>query len=373
MNATTEPRADIPAFAAAVRTELSDLPADEVDDLLDGLEADLAEQAEDSGETFVLPDAATYAAELRAAAGLPERNGRAAKVPVRDRLERTRRAAATRIRSSRFGSQTLDLLVSLRPVWWIARGAAFYLLLVFLTVSFTGGVDYVPTNVVAWAILAALVLLSIQWGRGMWLPHRWVRGVRGVLNVVATIVAAIALIAAPTVLPQYFSSQAYANYAVAYPDNSQPGLVLDGQRVRNIFAYDAAGNPIKDVQLYTDQGTQLTTVGSEGLANGWWWDEYFLGGGGPVTSAYQGTGRSPLWNVFPLRESIGVSSWDVNSAVPIEPKEPFAHVPAVPAQPDPNPETSPAPSPTPGADATTGPSPDATPAPEPTPVTEATP
>ncbi|UIN30609.1 hypothetical protein [Microbacterium binotii] len=366
MNATTQPRTDISAFAAAVRAELNDLPADEVDDLLDGLEADLSEQAEDSGEAFSLPDAATYAAELRAAAGLPERNGRAAKVPVREQLERARRAAATRIRSSRFGSATLDLLVSLRPVWWIARGVAFFLILMFLTVPLTGRVDYAPTNVVAWAILATLVLLSIQWGRGKWLPHRWMRGLRTALNAVASIVAAIALIAAPTVLPQYFAAQ--AAYAYTYPtDTTQPGLVLDGERVRNVFAYDAEGNPLENVQLYTEQGTPLTTVGAEGRTNGWWWDEYFLGGGGPVTTAYEGTGRSPLWNVFPLREATDVSTWDVDTAVPTLPQPPFAQVPAVPSQSEAGVE--PTPSPTPGASTRT----DTAPLPEPAPETEVTP
>lgn len=53
----TTPDVDIRAFAAAVRAELDDLPPEEVDDLLDGLEADLAEQASDSGEGFSLPDA----------------------------------------------------------------------------------------------------------------------------------------------------------------------------------------------------------------------------------------------------------------------------------------------------------------------------
>ncbi|QCQ17513.1 hypothetical protein [Microbacterium sp. RG1] len=373
MNATTQPRTDIPAFAAAVRAELDDLPADEVDDLLDGLEADLSEQAEDSGEAFSLPDAATYAAELRAAAGLPERNGRAAKVPMREQLERARQAAATRIRSSRFGSATLDLLVSLRPVWWIARGVAFFLILMFLTVPLTGRVDYAPTNVVAWAILAALVLLSIQWGRGMWLPRRWVRGLRSVLNVAASIVAAIALIAAPTVLPQYFASQsAYANYVPM--DTTQPGLVLDGERVRNVFAYDAEGNPLENVQLYTEQGTPMTTVGTEGRTNGWWWDEYFLGGGGPVTTAYEGTGRSPLWNVFPLREAtdvnpwdVDVNQWDTDTAVATLPPAPFAQVPAVPAQSQAG--TEPTPSPTLGASTGT----DTAPVPEPAPETEVTP
>ncbi|GAB3150573.1 hypothetical protein GCM10027058_15070 [Microbacterium neimengense] len=369
MNATTEPRADIPTFAAAVRAELNDLPVDEVDDLLDGLEADLSEQAEDSGEAFSLPDAATYAAELRAAAGLPERStGRTAKVTVRERLERTRRAAATRIRASRFGSATLDLLVSLRPVWWLARGVAFYLILMSLTLPLTGRVEYVPTNVVAWVVLAVLVIVSIQWGRGLWLPRRWVRGLRGVLNVAATIVAAIALIAAPTVLPQYFAAQAAPAYA--YPgDTTQPGLVLDGERVRNLYAYDAEGNPIEDVQLYTDQGTPLTTVGIEGRTNGWWWDEYFLGGGGPVTTAYEGTGRTPLWNVFPLREATGVSTWDVDTAIPSLPRAPFAQVPAVPAQSEAATEPTPTPSPTLGASTGT----DTAPLPEPAPETEVTP
>ena len=42
MNATTALPAQITAFAAAVRAALGDLPADEVEELTDGLEADLA-------------------------------------------------------------------------------------------------------------------------------------------------------------------------------------------------------------------------------------------------------------------------------------------------------------------------------------------
>src|ERR1700709_2176140 len=57
-------------FARAVRAALADLPADEVDDLTDGLEADLAERAADE-ESPDFGDPTDYANELRSAAGLP--------------------------------------------------------------------------------------------------------------------------------------------------------------------------------------------------------------------------------------------------------------------------------------------------------------
>ena len=59
-------------FAAKVREALSDLPPDELDELTDGLEADLAERAEESG--LELGDPSAYAEELRAAAGYPPRS-----------------------------------------------------------------------------------------------------------------------------------------------------------------------------------------------------------------------------------------------------------------------------------------------------------
>ena len=63
---------EIVTFAEGVRAALADLPAEEVDDLTEGLEADLAESlAEDLRRT--LPDPVAYAAELRLAAGLPGR------------------------------------------------------------------------------------------------------------------------------------------------------------------------------------------------------------------------------------------------------------------------------------------------------------
>lgn len=319
---------DIPAFAAAVRAQLSDLPTDDVDDLLDGLEADLADQAVDSGDAFVLPDAASYAAELRSAAGLPDRvEGPAPRVPVRDRLEGLRQEAAARIRSRAAGAWLLDLFVALRPVWWLVRGVALYATVALVLSTFLGGTQLFVDSPVAWVAALAAILLSIQWGRGRWVPSPGIRVLRSIVNVVTTIVAAIMLISAPTVVPQYFWAQPMGE--TFYVDNSQPGLVFDGSRVRNIFPYDADGNALTGVQLFDEQGRALTTIGTQGEDEAWQWDQYFFGGGGPVPAPAAGTGTRPSWNVFPLLESTTTNDWgEPTSGSAVAPVPPFVEAPS---------------------------------------------
>ncbi len=53
------------------------------------------------------------------------------------------------------------------------------------------------------------------------------------------------------------------------------------------------------MQLFTQDGTPLTTVGRD---LGDTYDSYFYGGGGPVPVPYLVPGGSDLWNAFPLRE-----------------------------------------------------------------------
>lgn len=71
---STTTNAQVIAFAAAVREALNDLPAEDVDELVDGLEADLTERAADGDADFEFGDPDLYAAELRSAAGLPDRS-----------------------------------------------------------------------------------------------------------------------------------------------------------------------------------------------------------------------------------------------------------------------------------------------------------
>jgi hypothetical protein len=372
MNATLTP--EISAFAAAVRRQLDDLPADDVDDLLEGLDADLADQVADSDGDFVFPDAAVYAAELRQAAGLPERaQGPAPRVPVRERMEELRADVARRIRNNAAGAWILDLLVALRPVWWLVRGVALYAILALALFPFFGyglGLEVFigwsngsfTVTVLGWGALFAAVLLSVQWGRGRWLPGRSTRILRSIVNAVTAVAAAIMVISAPTVLPQVV----YAAQPTTYVDNSQPGLMFDGARVRNVFPYDAEGNPLTGVQLFDDQGRALTTVGVAGVDEAWQWDQYFVGGGGPVTAPAAGTGTRPVWNVFPLLESTSADEW--GEPTPGSAKPPVAPFPEVPATPFiTQPTDRPTPVPTDAADSASG-SPSTPTAPTPTPT-----
>ena len=67
MTTTLDVNPTVADFATAVRRSLADLDAEDLSDLTDGLEADLADKLADGAE---LGDPAAYAAELRAAAGL---------------------------------------------------------------------------------------------------------------------------------------------------------------------------------------------------------------------------------------------------------------------------------------------------------------
>lgn len=333
--------ARITAFAAAVRAELTDLPVDEVDDLVDGLEADLAEQASETDE-FALPDAAEYAAELRAAAGLPPRapDAPTPAVPLRERLERSRAAAARRIRSSQGGAWLIDFFVALRPAWWVLRGWILYT----FTIPLTGNALMPMSNVGAFLIFIAAVVLSVQWGRGRWLPTAWLRVVRTVVNVAAVVLAPFLIGAAIAAI--------YTLPSVEYISDDQPGMVVDGERVRNIFAYDADGNPLTDVQLFDQDGRPLTTVGGDTAASEW--DDYFAYGGGPVPVPLIVPGRAPVWNVFPLQEL--PANEDPETANPHPAVPHFLRVPAVD-----RPHTEPDPTPGASTDAT----PSATPGPTP--------
>lgn len=336
-------RDDIHAFAAAVRAHLADLPADDVDDLLDGLEADLADQAAEAGDDFTLPDAGGYAAELRAAAGLPEA-GTAA--PPRPRVPLWRRARdradrlVTALRAHAFGAWLIDTLVALRPVWWLLRGAVLFLLLVvFVGAPRPTGYDLVNralaiTTLPGILLFAALLVLSVQWGRGRWAPVRWLRGVRVGVSIVAIVTAPFLL--AGTV--DDARSLLISDRAAAATVSSTPGLALDGERVRNIFAYDADGQPVERVQLFDQNGRPLTTVGA--VDAGMEWDPYFYGGGGPTTVSESIAGRTPVWNAFPLREV--TEPWsDPTDA--LAPAFPFTQVPALPTTDTPEPSPTPTP------------------------------
>lgn len=348
LTTTSMPDTSIAAFAAAVRERLDDLPADEVDELVDGLEADLADQAIDRGGEFVLGDPGEYAAELRSAAGIaPRTESSASKAQwvarLGGRMSSTWRSWSDGIRRNKAAAWVLDLLIALRPVWWLARGWAAYAMVApwFGIYFLTPHSDMFSQAPIGTVMLALAVLISIQWGRGRWAPRTWVRVIR-------TVVSIITAVALPFLIGATINSvRSWQDYAV-YPEYSSPtpGLAVDGERVRNVFAYDAEGNPIENVQLFDQNGRPLTTVGTQYVDSSMQWDDYFGGGGGPIPVPVTAPGRQPVWNIFPLRE-MAYPLWDDNGRpdtdTAVMPVFPFAQVPAIQGTaPTPEPTETPA-------------------------------
>jgi hypothetical protein len=166
-------------FARAVRAALSDLPADEVDDLTDGLEADLAERASDQ-DSPDFGDPAAYAYELRTAAGVPFRNPPSSLAYATGILRNGGLHALATLRSNRAFAAAFGFFASLQPVWWVYRGWAVFLWFEF---GLGGVIHPLPATLGGVLVFIPSVLLSVQFGRDRWLPWRWMRVVLALVNI----------------------------------------------------------------------------------------------------------------------------------------------------------------------------------------------
>jgi len=277
-------------FAAAVRDALGDLPADDIDDLTDGLEADLSEQAADGGPE--LADPVAYADELRAAAGLAPRaasaRGSHSKLTVMwARLSRAWADAARGIHSKPIFRAAIDILRALQPVWWAARG-----LLLFGLVSIVwlmSSDERIPW--MSWIAVAAFVVVSVQWGRGLWLPELGRKGIPIIASIVAVAVVVPLWGAVLTYTTRQFA-EVYSGVGF-----EQAGLQLDGTPITNVFAYGPDGELLTDVQLFDQDGNPLSVVSADhagAFMDGYSDEGYFALA--PRDSAPGAAG----WNVYPL-------------------------------------------------------------------------
>lgn len=291
------------AFAAEVRSNLADLPSDELDDLLDGLGADLAERLSDGGE---LGDAAQYADELRQAAGLPPREAMpevAVKVAFGERMgewiSAKRMATAAWFAATPARAGFRDFAVTLKPLWWVIRA----MVVSWAALAFVGHpmVNGLQVSFFALALNAIAIVVSVQWGRGKWLPNAFLKVTYNIARVAAVVL----------LLPVLVFSWAMLNTPTpAYVDASPPyvpGLHTNGEQVTNIFAYDCEGNLLDSVRLFDQDGNPIDT----NLIDGWgendplpyeFWDEQ--------AQAYRVMYFNPLavdaeaWNVFPLTTTL---------------------------------------------------------------------
>jgi hypothetical protein len=368
---------DVSGYAAAVRRSLADLGPELVDDLTDDLEADLADAMADERhvahgrgllEQFGAPEA--YAAELRTAAGLApaatadlRRWQRLFPDPVED-AQRLGRWALRRVRALSWWAPVEAFLLALRPVWWIARGWVGYQVVVYLANG--GRLRFLPTELLTWAVLATCVVLSVQWGRGVWFQARSVSWLAVLGNATAVVLLLPVLV---TVQDQAHQKESVYNSYVAgaftggqssvvYKDRTVDGVVVDGMQVSNLFAYDADGNPLTDVQIYDDRGRPVRTTYDNG-SNPYWFPE----GTEPwsFVSRTDADGRN-RWNVYPLQgaptQAFRISDDGLQvlpaGTSPTTPPWPFAKAPALDASQKASlgaegPTPTPTPSPTPVA------------------------
>ncbi len=307
MTTTLELDAEVTSFAAFVRRELADLGPDVVDDLTDGLEADLTEKL---GEGETLGDPGSYAQELRAAAGLAPRTkrkpglddaARAAVASIRD-------AATQLARTHPVIGGIAAFFLSLRPVWWTLRAVV-----VFGFFNQDWQFSAIPRTPFLVLVMLAMIVVSVQWGRGRWLPWRWSRGAIVAISV-------FAVLALPAV-----ASATYAR-ATFVPDASEfisDGVLLDGQQVTNIFAYGPDGKPLSDVQLFDQSGRPLDVYSPEW--GNFTYDETLGYDDALVPSDAVSTDSG--WNVFPL-QSVRIDALNGDGTVPswatrITPNGPF--------------------------------------------------
>lgn len=252
-------RPEVAAFVEDVRRHLADLDDETREDLLDGLDADLADQLADGA---TLGDPAAYAAELRSAAGLPEPSRRRRpRVAPAELLDEARARFLAVAESPRL-RPAWDLLVTLRPVWWVARA---WIAVTALDVA-AGPHEYVslvPTLAVPGLgplLLLAAIVVSTLLGLGRLWPASLRAPQRRLVVLALNAVAVVTPLFLSLPLPGFVAHDQYDPdyYGEPSADYYQRGLFANGQPVANIFAYDAAGRPIPQVQLVDQDGTPLS-------------------------------------------------------------------------------------------------------------------
>ena len=341
----------VTAYAAAVRSHLADLTPEQVDDLTDGLEADLAEAMEDAtaggaassaDEASVLDltrrfgPAADYATELRAAAGLGSPAGSPHRRPLREaaravRVSWAERASAgiDRIASVPGGPWLIETIPLLRPAWWLLRGWVWFVIAAF---PYTAGISepFVPTQPVTFVALLVFLGLSVEWARGGLRSRRWAR--RGlVLAQTVAVVAVVPLLVA--FAGQSRTETVYIDGGAPYIEQPADGVIVDGMYVSNLFVYDAEGNPLHDVQIVDDRGRQVRTIVPD---NGQEWSLPGVSEPWAFAPSPDVDGRD-RWNVYPLLGA-PVDEWTwtesgerelVHGSTLETPPYPFAKAPAL--------------------------------------------
>ncbi|EWT02108.1 hypothetical protein N865_07280 [Intrasporangium oryzae NRRL B-24470] len=236
------PRDDVRGYVARVRVALGDLPADDVDELTQGMEADLAELVAESGgrvrDRLGTPEA--YAAELRSAAGLPPRVVASASTGIGDLVRRLRDRWDDRVRRWAW-------LADLVPVWWVFRG-------IIGAWAVAGLLGRDPHSWLMWFAGAAISFWLGRAGRAWTGPRRRLATTLNVVTVLVTL-----LVVVPSELTH--SGPDWSSGEVVYSPPT-PGLAYDGFPVTGYFVYDAQGRPVPNARVFDQDGHPLPPQGA---------------------------------------------------------------------------------------------------------------
>jgi len=325
MSVLDAPTADVAAYAADVRRALSGLTPEQVDDLTDDLEQTLADALADDhrsgagvGLVGMFGPAKAYADELRAAAGLDAVPARRRSLGQRVRhLPGSAVAAVEPIRAQPWWPGFAGFVRSLAPIWWVLRGWVVFQVLSTAVGSSAHGT--LPSGLVGWVAFLAIVLVSVQWGRGLWRSGR-------ALTAVFWVVSVFAVLALPPALANASdgSWNGTGDPYVQAPPPMADGVYVGGALASNLYVYDADGNPVAGAQVFDPQGRPVKLTSDD---TGYWYDEQ----NGATVQLVPATAAdgSQRWNVYPLRtQEFNYDDPDAPGAV-ADPLWPFAKAGAV--------------------------------------------
>jgi hypothetical protein len=229
-------------YLEQVRDHLSDLPEEEREEIVQDLEAHLAE-LDDGRIEAELGDPVAFAAEFRSSAGLDEPTHRQSWDAVPRLWNRLELAA-----------QSLGQFINwaaVRPVWIWTRGWLVVCAWAFLYDM--QGFRRFPIPTIGSSSLAGLILVVVATSLSLWLEKGPQERFRRIGSITFSFVAGWALVG--TLLnPVYASTEVEVPFP--YFDRL---TTAEGNPINNIYAYDLQGNPI-EVLLFDSEGRPLLTL-----------------------------------------------------------------------------------------------------------------